>query len=180
MSRARQLLANIETGTMSPVFAAVKGVLRQIHPNIEKFGFTDDVPYSDALQAVTSDLALDQIARTKGPISDKEMDTFQAMVVNLGHSPEGNMLILEMMEKVNDRSIVVARMAREYQAENEGIFDWDFLDKLDEYHKQNPFFTEVLNERIDKIMDAPTVGEKKMIGGKKYIKRAGKWYEWTD
>lgn len=48
---------------------------------------------------------MQQVQKTKGAVSDREMAYFMKISANIGNSPLGNQLIINMARTMNDRSI---------------------------------------------------------------------------
>lgn len=179
INRAKQLLANIETGTLTPTTATVKGAFRDLMgpEALNALGIKDDTPVADALRSLGTQFTLGFVDQTKGAISNAEMDLFQKASPGLANSTEGNMLILEMAGGITDRQQKVAKLAREYR-QKRGRIDEGFMAELEKFHEANPLFTEDLSKRIDSTMakSAPAA-ETKVIGGKTYVKRGTMWFE---
>lgn len=179
INRAKQLLANISTGTVTPTTAAVKGAFRDVMgaDALNALGIKDDTPVADALRSLGTQFTLGFVDQTKGSVSNAEMELFQKASVGLANSTEGNMLILEMAEGLADRQQKVAKLAREYR-QRKGRIDEGFMGELEKFHAENPLFTDDLSKRIDSTMatTAPAA-ETKIIGGKTYVKRGTMWFE---
>lgn len=71
-----------------------------------------------AIKALAIDFTLDQTAKLKGAISNKEIELLGRSVANLANQPGGNLIILGIQEKLARRQIQVARMAAEHYAQN--------------------------------------------------------------
>lgn len=174
MNRAKQLLANVETGALKPTTQSIKRLARGLGIDLEVLGITDDIPVADAMRSLGGELALASVQKTKGAVSEKEMELFAQIAPGLATSPAGNMLIIEMAQTLNQRLIDVAKLQRKYRQEN-GRLDEGWLDQLDEYHADNPLFTDDLSQRIENARREPQ--ETREIGGKTYIKIDGVWFE---
>jgi hypothetical protein len=128
--------------------------------DISKYGLKDDVPLAEAFKASAVDMTLDAVSRTKGAVSEKEMDLFSQTAPQLSSTPKGNQLIIELADKLAERKVKVAKMARDY-VKRTGGFDEGFYDELDRYHEQNPLFDYKMMKRITSaigIQGAPQSG----------------------
>lgn len=177
LNRAKQLLAGVKTGATQPTQQFLKGLARDLGVDLAKYGFSDDVGMADALGALSVDFTLDAVARTKGAVSEREMTLFERTAVSLGNSPEGNMLLIEMAQELDKRSIVVAQKARKYEQDH-GMLDAGFFDELDQHHTENPMFTESLLDRIDAASNVQSqIKGRKVINGKGYHQIGNQWFE---
>lgn len=151
LQRAKALVQRVNTGAMKPTATAVKRVIKDLGYDLEKLGFADDVGFAEALKAVSVDLTMDTVQKTKGAVSNKEMDLFAQVAPQLSTSPEGNLLIIEMATKMHQNAQQVARMSRQYYRENKGRYDEGFYDVLDRYYTENPLFTTELLDRVTEL-----------------------------
>lgn len=151
VARGRQLLKGVTTGATQPAAQLFKKYARDLGVDLKALGIKDDTPAADAIQAITVDFALDAVQRTKGAISDKEMALFIKSAVGLSKSPEGNQLLLDVIERNADLAILSGQFTRQYMKEHNGNLDVDFFDELDNFHADNPLFTDDINERIAEI-----------------------------
>jgi ribosome-binding protein aMBF1 (putative translation factor) len=147
VNRTRQLLKQVNTGTLGSAKTAAKSLAKDLGVDLAQLNIQDDAGAAQALSAMSTQAALDFVQQTKGSISNAEMDLFAKAVPSLSRTPEGNELILEMQEKIAKNQIEVAKLAREYR-KNKGRIDEGFGDVLDQYHQKNPLFTEDIKKRI--------------------------------
>lgn len=147
LSKAEYLVKRINTGALKPSTTAVKRVMSSLGFDLANLGLKDDVGLAQALNAVSIDLTMDVVQRTKGAVSNKEMDLFAQVAPRLSNTVEGNLLIIRMAKKLNDNKIAVSNLARKYAKNKGGRFDDGFYDELNKFHESNPLFTEdVWNE----------------------------------
>lgn len=151
VARGRQLLKGVTTGATQPAAQLFKKYARDLGVDLKALRIKDDTPAADAIQAITVDFALDAVQRTKGAISDKEMALFIKSAAGLSKSPEGNQLLLDVIERNADLAILSGQFTRQYMKEHDGKLDVDFFDELDNFHADNPLFTDDINERIAEI-----------------------------
>jgi hypothetical protein len=160
LQKAKYLAQNLETGALKPLTTKGKQALMGLGIDISKYGLKDDVPLAEAFKASAVDMTLDAVSRTKGAVSEKEMDLFSQTAPQLSSTPKGNQLIIELADKLAERKVKVAKMARDY-VKRTGGFDEGFYDELDRYHEQNPLFDYKMMKRITSaigIQGAPQSG----------------------
>jgi hypothetical protein len=59
----------------------------------------------EALNSVSGRFVMQQVQKTKGAVSDREMAYFFKISANIGNTPLGNQLIINMARAINDRAI---------------------------------------------------------------------------
>lgn len=153
LERADGLVKQLNTGKLKPTTSAIKAVVKDLGMDVEKYGLSDDVGLAQALNAVSIDLTMDTVARTKGAVSDKEMALFAQVAPQLSNTVEGNILIIEMAKKLNENKVKVANLARRYLTKNKR-FDEGFYDELEKFHAENPLFTNEVFSEINKLTGA--------------------------
>ena len=89
-----------------------------------------------------------------GAMSDKDREFLVASVPGIGKTREGNLKLIDYMMRIEQRSIDVAKMAREY-ADKHGQVNNGFYQELGKWSEANPLFPEV------SANEAPAVGETK-------------------
>ena len=60
---------------------------------------------TQALNSVAGRFVMQQVQKTKGAVSDREMAYFMKISANIGNSPLGNQLIINMARSMNNRAI---------------------------------------------------------------------------
>jgi hypothetical protein len=158
LQRAKALVQRVNTGALKPTGIAIKRVIKDLGYDLENLGFKDDVGVAEALKAVSTDLTMDTVQRTKGAVSNKEMDLFAQVAPQLSNSPEGNLLIIEMAIKLHQNSLKVAQLARDYYKRN-GKYDEGFYDELDRFYQRNPLFTTGLMDKVSELSNRGLVNQ---------------------
>lgn len=153
LNRAKGLVTRIETGALKPTTTAIKRVIADLGYDVSKLGLKDDVGLAQALNAVSIDLTMDTVSRTKGAVSNKEMELFAQVAPQLSNTVEGNLLIIEMAQRLNENKIKVAQLARTYTQRNKR-FDDGFYAELDKFHTENPLFTDDIYKRVQELAGA--------------------------
>jgi hypothetical protein len=78
-----------------------------------------DVSNEEQFQARVGELAMRNIALTKGAISDREMDYFKTVLSpNMGKTTEGNKKIIEFKLKYAERANTIAKIISKMQSQN--------------------------------------------------------------
>lgn len=103
-----------------------------------------DVGSAEAAQAISRQIALELRnpaggAGMPGAMSDADRQFLISMVPGLSQTPEGSKQLIAARKKVNDRSIEVAKMARDYRKKH-GMIDEGFFDELQAFSEKNPLF----------------------------------------
>jgi hypothetical protein len=102
------------------------------------------LPQEEAIKQITTEMFLKAknqggVNLLPGAMSEGDRQALEQTTVSLSNSPEGRKLLLDRTKKMNDRSIEVAKMAREYERKH-GQLDSGFEDELDKYSTANPMF----------------------------------------
>src|SRR3990167_8171625 len=155
-ARMQQLLTNIQTGKLKPLTKEVSALG-------ESLGFQVDptLPAQQAFDALEKSMALEMRnpsggAGMPGAMSDQDRSYLEKTVPGLANTKGGNALIIDAAKKMAQRSIDVAKMAREYRKKNGGINE-GFFDELQTWAEKHPLF-EFLEIRTTK--DGRTLGKK--------------------
>ncbi len=141
LSRMEQLASGLDTGTGAGAMLALK-----------KFGSAafglelQSVSDAEALNALGNKLALELRnpaggAGMPGAMSDKDREFLVSSVPGLSKTPGGNLELIGYMQKVNQRSIEVAQMAREWVSKNKSLGP-EFNIALQAWANENPIFPE--------------------------------------
>ena len=72
-----------------------------------------------------------------------DRDFVLQMVPNMAITQAGNLARIQVIRRINDRAIVIAQMAREYEATNRRI-DGGFRTMLAEFGEANPVFPDMI------------------------------------
>lgn len=103
------------------------GVYGGLDNALEGMGAPFSLPGNSADRAVMTsgglDVALSQVQKTKGAISNAEMALFMAAAPGLQNTPQGNAALLDMIEAVADRQVERASAMETYRQQNGGTLD---------------------------------------------------------
>lgn len=95
----------------------------------------------ETFRALANKATLDIMGGSLGAgISNGDRDFVVNQVPGLGNTPEGNRQLIGILQKVNQRTIQVAKFAREYAKQNGGKLDSGFDDQLQAWAEKNPLF----------------------------------------
>lgn len=95
---------------------------------------------AEAFTARAKALALDAVGGSLGVgFSNADRDFITAQVPSLQNTREGNIQIIGILRKMNNRKLEIARMARAYEKQH-GRIDGGFMDQLDTWAQENPLF----------------------------------------
>lgn len=154
LDRMEQLLSGVQTGKLAPA-------MTQIQALGDSLGFKVDpsLPAKQALEALSNEIALTLRnpaggAGMPGALSDKDREFLQSMTPGIGKTTEGNRMIIGTAKALNQRSQVVAKMARDYRKKH-GHFDEGFFDELQTYSDAHPLFE---GQSMPKESAAPSIG----------------------
>lgn len=101
----------------------------------------EGVDSMESFRALANRSALDTMGGSLGAgFSNADRDFVTGMTVSLNNTPDGNRQLIEIMRKLNDRKVDLARMAREYAAQNNGRIDYGFDEMIARYAVENPLF----------------------------------------
>jgi hypothetical protein len=102
---------------------------------------TEGLNKAQMFEALANGIALKARSDMPGAMSDGDRQFLLTMAPSLAKTPNGNAMLLGMMERVERRKIEVARMASNY-AQRTGVVDDRFFTLLSEWSAQNPLFPE--------------------------------------
>ena len=96
---------------------------------------------TEAFNAQANKMVIDSMGGSLGTgFSNADRNFVVAQQPNLGNTPVGNKLLVDIAEKVAKRKIEIAALARQYKAAHGGKFDDGFYDELAQWAKANPLF----------------------------------------
>lgn len=121
---------------------------------------TEGVGEAEAAQALSAEMALQLRnpaggAGMPGAMSDRDREFLQSMIPSLATTAEGRKLMVATKKKLNQRSIDVAKMAREYRRKF-GRLDENFYDQLAAYSDANPMFEEERPKVVEAVQPEAT------------------------
>lgn len=138
IGRMRDLIKRVSTGRTAGARQYLKSIAKDFGVDLEAWGIEDDVAAAEAIGSLSTQFALDYVGQTKGAITEREMDLFAAAAPGLSRTPEGNAILLDMMEEVADREVEVFKMANAYRRKH-GQLDPGFDAELIKWHESNAF-----------------------------------------
>lgn len=184
LSQLDQLLDRVYTGAGTETGLTVQKAAKRLGFDIDIVG---DTGAAEAAGAIANEMALQLRnpaggAGMPGAMSDQDRGFLQSMVPGLGQTKEGRKLLIDARRRVNQRSVDVSRLAREYRKKN-GRIDEGFGDVLDQYSRDNPLFTKDDFTRLEALSGsgaADTHPEGTILdpiepGSPPLIKQGGKW-----
>jgi hypothetical protein len=170
LNRVGQLMQTLDPGILEPLSQKVKATLKSAGVDLESWGLRDNVGAAEAMDSLAVRFTLEGVQQTKGAVSNTEMDEFSKMGPSLGKSKEGIALIIEMRRGLNKRAKEAAKLARTHWNEHKNMDG--FEDVLDQYHQENPLFTQDLRSRIDSVAPgAGAVGKPAAKSGTEWLKQ---------
>ena len=124
-----------------------------------------EIASAEALRAKSMDFVMQQVSKTKGAVSNKEMDLFAAAAPSLMNTPAGNKLMLSTARRSAERERHLSEFAMKLVRENPGLNRFE-LDRamMEERQKLQsvPMFTpeeqQVLTEAAGQKAGAPQYG----------------------
>ena len=100
-----------------------------------------NVKNAEAFQKIAKDSALQAMGGSLGVgFSNADREFVEAMVPNISNTKEGNMVIIEMQDRLQQRKIKISELADQYAEQNKNLTG--FTAYLDSWAEQNPIFTE--------------------------------------
>tara|TARA_R110000803_G_C11984581_1_gene321163 strand:- start:2688 stop:3881 length:1194 start_codon:yes stop_codon:yes gene_type:complete len=104
-----ELVGKVDSGKFAETKMEIAGAMRSLGFDIDERSLAT----AQAMRSKGMDFILQRIAKTKGAISEKEMDAFKKASASLENTPEGNRMILALAAKVAERNKYVATAERE-------------------------------------------------------------------
>jgi len=121
-----QAADGMQTGKFAPLIKDIMEWGRLVDLDLswlsEYGSATDQLRNADVINVLSGEQLFNKIAQTKGSVSDKEMDAFGKMTTSLAMTPDGIKSNIRIMEAMNDREILMANMAEEWTAGEDGQF----------------------------------------------------------
>lgn len=152
LNRFEQLAQNVNTGALAPFLQSLQGFSQAL-------GISDDLTGLGALEALNSvsgRFVMQQVQKTKGAVSDREMAYFFKISANIGNSGLGNQLIINMARSINDRAIAENNLLQNFLEEQYKInpnqenyeLEQKFKKVKEQFRKENQLFTGDIEEEI--------------------------------
>lgn len=129
---------NVASGALAEMNSDLKGVAASFGINIA--GKTEE----DVIRAITREMALKMKNQggtnlMPGAMSDFEQKMLGSMVPGLSQSPQGRLLLSQVMRAKLERDMKISEMAADYEA-NKGRLDSGFYKQARDWMKANPTF----------------------------------------
>lgn len=123
---------------------------------LDAFGIkTEGTESMEVFNSLAKQAVYDTVGSLGTGFSEGDRLFTEQIVPNLGVSKGGNLAMLAIQQKLQDRAPVIAKMAREYKKANNGKFDAGFDDVLNEWAQDHPIFSPADIERITKLATIP-------------------------
>jgi hypothetical protein len=108
-------------------------------------GDPDQVSSMESFGALSKKAALDAMGGSLGSgFSNADRSFVTEQVASAQNTPQGNLAVLNITEKLQRRKIDIAKMARKYEQDN-GQIDNGFYDQIETWSEANPLFPEAAN-----------------------------------
>lgn len=140
LDRLDQLLGQV--GNDQGKFASVKTEVRRA---LNSLGIeAGDTSPAEVVQALANRFALQlrdpsSGAGMPGAMSDSDREFLRSMIANIDKSPRANQMILEVYRRMNQRTVDLERMRRDYVKQN-GRLDEGFRSQISDFALRNPLF----------------------------------------
>ena len=149
IDRYRGLMMGLEDSD----FGALSGIQSNTESILNSLGLLDEATKNqlgnkEALTSISGNFVLGFVQQTKGAISEREMAYFMMISAGLGRSKRGNELILNYMEKINNRTfdkekaVDALLLNEEFQTANQYRKNVMYRETLREIEQQNLFTSE--------------------------------------
>ena len=117
VQQMQSLIDGVDTGTFAETKLGLRKIFAATGMNIDPAS----IATAEAIKSKGMDFILARIQKTKGAISEKEMNAFKAASAGLHNTPEGNRMILELTQKVTERLKFEANAVRDAYRKNRMI-----------------------------------------------------------
>jgi hypothetical protein len=105
------------------------------------FGISDGIKDTESFNALSKSAVLDKMGGSLGTgVSNADRDYIDGQVPSLQNTKEGNLQLIEVMGKIAQRQIDIAKFTNEYKKTHGGKIDWQFDAALADWAEQNPMF----------------------------------------
>jgi len=122
----------------------------------------EQVADAETFNKIAKDSALQVMGGSLGVgFSNADRDFVEAMVPNIENTKAGNLKIIEVQTKIQNRKIELARMAEQYAAENGTLKG--FRAFITEWRQQNPLFSAAEKAALDPAATSKTVGGSELL-----------------
>jgi hypothetical protein len=128
--------ANANVGYSGPG-AGLYGTVDNLLEGVGADGLPGDSGSRAIMNSGGLEVALGQVQKTKGAISNAEMGLFMAAAPGLANTPQGNVALFDMIDAMADRQIERASAAERYRQQHNGTLD-GFEGEWNSYIEANP------------------------------------------
>ncbi len=112
---------------------------------------------AETFNKIAKDSALQVMGGSLGVgFSNADRDFVEAMVPNIENTKEGNIKIIEVQTKIQNRKIELARLAEQYAAENGTLKG--FRSFVTDWREQNPLFSAAEKVALDPSATSKSTG----------------------
>lgn len=114
----------------------------------------------EAMETISGNFVLGFVQQTKGAISEREMAYFMMISAGIGRTKQGNELILNFSQKINDRArlklqqVNALRRSEDYLKANTEERDLLLSEFESEFNQKNQIFTEEDKDLIDQSLES--------------------------
>ena len=134
--------ANKNVGYSGPIggktYDAIDSTLEQISGG--RVGLPGSPGARAQMKSGGLDVALQQVAKTKGAISNAEMNLFMSASPGLQNTPQGNAVLIEMIDAIADRQVMRATEMENWYAQNKTLNGFEAA--WNQYISQNPLIVD--------------------------------------
>lgn len=97
----------------------------------------------EVFEKLSNEFILDKAGGSLGAqISNSDRDFMRDTAPNLANTREGNKALLYIADKIADRQMLIAKLARDYAKQNNGRIDAGFEEELRRFSEENPMFAQ--------------------------------------
>lgn len=132
----------MSSGRLDDITAGWRGIGAQL-------GIADaeNLGMQELFRGISNRMALEMKEGMTGPMSDRDILFLQQQVPQLGNTPEGNRLLLEVLKRMAERKIQISQMADAYLART-GVLDHNWIRYRNEWLRANPMNFSDLRARV--------------------------------
>ena len=120
LNRFEQLSELAKTGKTSELLSDIQGWADSLGLDLSGLDLAN-MGATQALNSVAGRFVMQQVQKTKGAVSDREMAYFMKISANIGNSPLGNQLIINMARSMNNRTIDENNLLQTFLSEQYAI-----------------------------------------------------------
>lgn len=157
MTMLGDLLQKAGTGKFTPTIATLQAYGKGVGLHPEDFGWNDKTAALDAASMLGNRIAL-QLRNPAGgegmpgSLSDGDRRFLSEMVPNSMTQPEAIPVMVNWFNRLQQRNIELARVARDYKTKNNGHWDDGGYEVLQKYADEHPIFSSTDRENMSKAL----------------------------